>query len=456
MGGSPKHMTDRLAVCFIAVCLFLTLFILTWVGVGDTTIVSMLGLLLCAVGFAQGNARVDLWVLVPLILFNLLSMASSYASYGNVTEGYASTQMIYPVIYLILSYADEKQMYALRRLCTLWAAAAAAAGLGQFTYEAIIRGGAGRLDGFLGNPNAMGIFLVLGYFVLSGCMEEQEKDRLGAFLFCMEPVLLAALALTLSMGSFLALAVGMVLLFAEKMRRAGFSEMISYARCVLAKAVLGVGTGLLLYLGGTRTRGAWVCLILLLYLAALAVCWRRLDAFLKEYGGMAAGIALSGVLVAAAVIVIRPSSYATFAERLEMMGSGLHYITVKPLLGVGPYRWRMLDMNDGGTYFNTWHIHNVLIHVGVELGLPAMVLLAAVAVRFVCKKKSAAQKAGFAAFFAHNMMDTGFFYLGITCLALLAGGEPRERGKTVQGGVMRALFGGFAVFFAYNLYDTVR
>lgn len=342
MGGSLGQTTDRLATHFIVICLFLALFILTWIGVGNIVIVSMLGFLLCIVGLAQGQAQVDLWVLVPLMLYNLLSMASSYAEYGNVTDGYASTQMIYPAIYLVLSYADEGQRRMLHRLCALWAAVTAAAGLGEFIYEAAIRGGAWRLGGLPGNPNAMGIFLVTGWFVLSGCREDQEQDRLSGFLACTEPFLLAVLALTLSMGSFLAMA---------------------------------AGTAVLIY-----------------------------------------------------------------------------DLTANPLLGVGPYRWRFLDMYDGGTYYNTWHIHNVLLHVGVELGLAAMIMLAAVAVRFLCKKKDPAVKAGFAAFFLHNMMDTGFFYLGITAMVLLAVGNPRSGGKTVRAGIMRVLFGGLAVFFTYNLY----
>lgn len=201
---------------------------------------------------------------------------------------------------------------------------------------------AGRLGGLPGNPNAMGIFLVTGWFVLSGCREDQEQDRLSGFLACTEPFLLAVLALTLSMGSFLAMA---------------------------------AGTAVLIY-----------------------------------------------------------------------------DLTANPLLGVGPYRWRFLDMYDGGTYYNTWHIHNVLLHVGVELGLAAMIMLTAVAVRFLCKKKDPAVKAGFAAFFLHNMMDTGFFYLGITAMVLLAVGNPRSGGKTVRAGIMRVMFGGLAVFFTYNLY----
>lgn len=452
MGRHLEHMVDKLVMYLIASCLFLSLFILTWIGVGDIAIVSVLGFLLCAVGFVQGSVRMDLWVLVPLILYNLFSMASSYATYGNIVDGYASTQIIYVVLYLVLAYADEKQEYILHRLCAFWAVIVAVAGLCQFIYRTMTGSGSGRLSGILGNANALGIFLVVGWFVLLDCTEDREENRWNNFLLSMEPFLLAALAMTLSMGSFLAMALGIVILFLGKKRQSSLKEMLRYAYNILAKAVLGVGVGLLLYLTGTRTDAPWFCLFLLLYLVALSVCWKKLDYFLKTYVKAAAVIALSGVLVTAVVILIRPSSYATFAERLEMMHSGLKYLTVNPFLGVGPYRWRFLDMYDGGTYYNTWHIHNALLHVGVELGMAAMILLGVIVVRFLCKKNRAALKAGFAAFFFHNMMDTSFFYLGITAMVLLAVGNPQNGGKMVRTGVMRVLFGGMAILFAYNLY----
>lgn len=452
MGSRPEHTIDGMSMHFITACLFLTLFILTWVGVGDIVIVSMLGLLLCVAGLAQGDTQTDLWVLVPLLFYNLFSMASSYVTYGNLADGYASIQMIYPVIYLLLSYLDEKQRRSLRCLCVLWAATVAAAGLLEFAWDAAVRGGAGRLGGFLGNPNAMGIFLVIGWFLLYACREKPEQDRLSRSLVYAEPVLLAALALTLSMGSFVAMAAGIAVLFYEKKRQTSLAGALRHAAGLLAKVVLGVGVGLLLYLTGTRTDVPWVCVPLLLYLLAWSVCWKKWELFLEDRARIAAGITAAGVLMTALIILIRPSSYATFAERLEMMRSAFQYLTVNPLLGVGPYRWRYLDRYDGGTYYNTWHIHNVLLHAGVELGLPAMAMLAAVAVRALCRKGHAAGKAGFAAFLVHNMMDTSFFYTGITTLVLLAAGGHSRGKKAVCAGVVRGLFVGAALFFAGNLY----
>ena len=117
----------------VAVCLFLSLFILTWIGVG---------------------------VFLPFILYNLVSMASSYAAYGNVTDGYASTQWIFPVIYLLMAAADGGELMLLKHLCVVWTAAVAAAGICQFAGRAVMEGSVRRAGGFLGNPNAM-VFLIM-------------------------------------------------------------------------------------------------------------------------------------------------------------------------------------------------------------------------------------------------------------------------------------------------------
>ena len=88
---------------FVAVILFLTFFIFTFLGAGNFIIVTFTGLLLCMVGIMQGPVRTDIWILIPLTLYNVISFASSYMTYRNTLEGYASTQLTFPVIYLLMS-----------------------------------------------------------------------------------------------------------------------------------------------------------------------------------------------------------------------------------------------------------------------------------------------------------------------------------------------------------------
>ncbi|MCI8648824.1 MAG: hypothetical protein HFG20_01770 [Anaerotruncus sp.] len=451
MGNAIKRTLDTLQDHYNVLCLLLALFTLGIIGVGNALVVGVLGLVLCIQGLLLPSFRADGWFLLPLVFYNLFSMASSYVTFGNFIEGYASTQLIFPVLYLLLVALDGEELQFLRRSCVLLAGVVAAAGIGKFLLHAM-RLNTGRLGGIIGGPNALGIFLVVSWFALRGCaLDEAEHARIYTRLLRLEPLLLAALALTLSMGSFVAMAIGILaLLLLQKWD--SWKSVFRYTCRVIAKAVLGVGTGLLLYLAADRAEQRWLCVLITVYLVALMLGWEKLGLFLAAYPRMAAAISFSGVLVAGVAVLVRPSSIATFAERLAMMRNGLGYLGQNPLLGVGPYQWRRLNLYDADTYFNTYHIHNVLLHVGVELGLAAMLMLLVVIVRYYYKKTATPiQKAGFTAFVFHNLIDTGFFYLGLVAMAILTVGNPSKNCKS-SNLLAKTLFAGMAVVFSYNIY----
>lgn len=442
---------DGLIDHYAVASLVLAQFIMTLIGIGDVRTVSLAGLVLCLVGLAQPSARADFWILVPLILYSLIGMGSTYAVCGNIVDGYGTLHLVFPVLYLLIACLKREERLLLKRACAAWAGAVAAIGIGQFVFRAAVQGQGGRLGGLLGNPNAMGIFLVVGWFALMTCLPEKGETGPAAVLPCLEPVLLIALALTLSMGSFLAMAVGILVLLAGKKSGTSWKETACWACRLLGRVTLGVGTGVLIYLAAVRTDLPWSCVPLLVYGAAETALWRKLGRFMEAYPWVAALASAMGGAVALMIVAMRPSSVATFGERLEMMVSASRYLLTSPLLGVGPYQWRMLDLYDGGTYFNTWHIHNVLIHVGVEMGLAAMASLAVVAVRVFQKRREPAVKAGFTAFCAHNLMDTSFFYLGVTSLALISAADPQ--GWELSGWRLKAFFVFFAALFAISLFS---
>ena len=186
MKGSLERKLDGLTDYYLVVCLFLSLFTMTWVGVGNIVVASLLGILLCIIGLMQQFARVDIWAFAFLAGYQLMSMASSFAAHGNIVDGYASTQMVYLPIYLIMGCLSVKETKLLRRLCVLWTAVTAAAGCLQFVYSTVILGRAWRLSGFLGNPNAMGIFLVLGWIALLQCRQDPAEGKLEKYLPALE------------------------------------------------------------------------------------------------------------------------------------------------------------------------------------------------------------------------------------------------------------------------------
>ncbi len=448
-----KGVFNALMDHYFFVLLILAQAALAQFGVANALSCGMVGILLCAAGLGlRRSACVDPWIAVPMAAYLVLGMASSYAVYGNTVRGYPSTHAIFFAVYFLMACMDGGELRLLKRLNALWAGCAAAISLGMFLLQALA-GTAGRLGGLLGNPNALGIFLAVGWFAVTACLEDGggEDWMTGALRF-LEPVVLTTLALTLSMGSFLAMAAGIAVLLLEKKRGGSWREVFDYGCRVLAKASLCFAAGILMYVTARQTRVPWFCLVLLAWLLALAAGWGIFERFLAAYRWAAVGLSGGGLVVAAAAAAIRPSAIATFAERIEMMENGLGYILFHPVLGLGPGRWREWNLYDGDKYFGTWHIHNFLIHIGVELGLIAMAMLVIIILRHF--RKTGAP--GAAAFVVHNLMDTSFFFSGITTLMLVSAGEPQKGGKTLGRTATRAVLVLLMVHFlwcwAYMLY----
>lgn len=438
---------------YLLVLMLLSLAALTLGGVGNATNVSQIGLVLCLAGFAQREAKVDLWVVGALAAYTLLGALASWRVQGHFAWGYTSPQSIFLVLYLLMACLDGGELRLFRRFSVLWAGCVAAHGLAYFLVRALA-GRAGRLGGLLNNPNALGIFLAVAWFGLNAqAPGEAETGPIPAVMRRLEPLILTVLALTLSMGSFVSLAAGMLFLAAGWLRRDGWRKAALQTCRMLSKAGLAVALGVLMYFTARMTDIPWFALVLAGYLAALTALWPRLDRFLRDLPWVSCAMTAAGALVAVGTVLIRPSSIATFAERLDMMRNGLGYIAQHPITGVGAYQWRVLNLQDADTYFNTWHIHNVLIHVAVELGLPAAAALVAVIVRHYWKK--APNRAGFTAFLVHNLMDTSFFYLGITGLMEATAAEPQLGGKKLGSAAVKALFAALAVQFVYTLYIRV-
>lgn len=447
---SPAHKNEH---GFFVYLLFAVQIILT-ISCGRA-VIPVVGIVLCAVGFIKGKTKVDLWVLVPLILYNVFSCTASYVAHGNIRTGTAYAHLIFPILYLMLSYLDDGDLRLLRRLCIVWIAFTALFGLAQFFYRVLVQHSVMRLKGIVGGPNAFGPFLVIGYFVFLGCIpkEVNPTKRTGFRLWkSIEPIMLTTLALTLSMGSFAALGVGILAIFAVMVRREGLKESVQYICRLTARVCMGLAFGLLLYIAVGRTGKLWLCIPIAIYIAIFALYWDKFDRFLIVHKRMAALIAASGILLALAAMIIRPSFTETFLERLQMMRNGIHYIAANPLFGVGQGNWRGLNLYDADKYFNVNHIHNMFIHTGVEIGVAAMLMLLVITIRFFIKKKEMFSRAACSAFLFHCMVDTAFFITKIPVMLLITTFEPRSGAKTVKTAAVRAIFVVLAVIFACNLY----
>ena len=177
------------------------------------------------------------------------------------------------------------------------------------------------------------------------------------------------------------------------------------------------------------------------------------DHFLRVYRWVGPVVTSTALLMAVPVLLLRTNSIATFIERLQMIRNGLGYLFYNPILGLGPYQWRFYNLADNDLYFNSWYIHNSLIHIGVEFGLIAFAMAVLLIVRRY--RKGGSELPGFTAFLAHNMLDVSYFYPGIAAIALFTTVNPGDRGRTLSrpaAGLFFAVF--FAILLCTGFHDT--
>lgn len=434
---------------YLTIILFLTFFIFSFLGAGNIIIVSIIGICLCLLGLLQGSVKLDLWIFIPLFLYNIISLISGYKVYGNTITGFSSIQFIFPLVYLLVNYLQKNERYILKMLCSLWVGIIAFLGIGEFIVEAFY-GNASRISGLLGNPNAMGAILMMGWFSIKSCLFKIEDDLIfKRILYFFESIILIALSLTLSIGSFGALGIGVIamILYGKK----SFSYLLEQ----LSTIILSFACGLLLYIAGSYTNWFGLVVVILIYICLFSWYREKLNECLSKYPALPIILCLAGIFGLGILVILRPNAFATLSERIAMIKDGFQYLWIHPILGIGPYQWRIYNLHSGGQYFNTWHIHNIFVHVAVELGVIAFFMVLIIVVRHFMKREDMAQRGAFIATFIHNLMDTSFFYIATVPFLIMISHQDEHYTKSLSKFTTRTIFCLLLFLFSWNLMQCI-
>lgn len=429
----------------LVVVLFAALVVLTLIGIGTRMFISLIGIAICIACLFRKEVRIDWWIFLPLVVYVGMNMVSSYVAYGSILFGYGTLHIVFITLYAASCCLRIGEANLLRLLAVLWAGIAAAIGIVAFVVLAFMTSPT-RLDFVIGSPNGLGIFLVLSWFALQSCRMAKMDSRLFRFVERLEPVILLALGVTLSMGSIAALLIGLVVLgFSQGHREHSAKEGVLCIARLLPKMLLSVAMGILMYMAAERAEAPILCTVILAYLVVMVALWKRFTAFLANNTKMAIVLSVIALLCIPLIIFMRPSALATFGERLAMMQNGISYLFVEPIVGLGPMQWRAYNLIDSDTYFNTNHIHNIYIHAGVEFGLIAMIALIVITVRVFIKRYKQAQHGEDAAMLAHMLTDTGFFYVGVVGTFILTAGGSETPAKALSKVATKILFATLAI-----------
>lgn len=430
---------DGLAV-LLAVVVFAYLVIPVY-----SAVVALSGsVLICLYCFVLGPTKVDLKALVGLGVLAAATAFSAVVYYGDIAFNYPLF-FVFPVIYFASSYLGKSSRRLLFRICVVGAALVALVGLVTFSFEAM-NDTAWRARAVVGTPNGLGIFLAIAWLCLL-TMKDREKERL---LF-LEPVLLSCLALTLSGGSLLSLACGLAVLLYQQRKKSSWKGVALWATNLAARMVIAFSLGLMFYVAANRTTIPWFCFILVGLVLFVCAMWPKVLALLKDCHWLTNTIVvLCGAAFVVALLSFRQSAFSTFAERIAMMENGLGYLFRYPLYGLGYGQWPLYNFEDADMYFNVAHIHNAVIHIGVEFGLAAMAsVVYLIAYRFW---KGGQNTPGALAFVVHNLIDVPLF-TRMSLFALTVCVSPRRKGVHLDIFEARITLG---VFFAACSYCLVR
>lgn len=361
---------------------------------------------------------VDLHILIPLGILYIVGMISLLYNVNEVIFGFTTDWLLLPVVYILVCSLGSNDMKRIKFFAILWVELITLFGLVQYVLAYLVNHEGGRFGGVFGNANAMGILLVFEWFLL----KSKDLEDLGYKFHIAEPLILVCLAMTLSMGSFVSFGVAL-LIFCKKSNKDIRSVLLYFCNTV-CKLLSPLLVGLLFYTSTRPNMSDWAIILPLVAFIGLLLIWNQINNIIYvtslKYAPL---VLLVGVCATALFIWFRPSATATFTERIDMMASGFKYLFKNPLLGIGQFNWRSLDLSDGGTYYNTWYIHNVFLHLAVESGLLCLLSLVWVIVRFFKVQwnnyKGVAEMCAVCTLVIHSFVDVALFRICIPCLILI-------------------------------------
>lgn len=283
-----------------------------------------------------------------------------------------------------------------------------------------------RLQGTFQYANAAGSWFAAMALLAQDCLDARCRK--------LTMVNITALFLTRSTGA-LGLYAVMQILRAFLRRKEGV-----WADCVLLHAAALAFAAFLFLIPG------WPALPALVLLGLLSRHWARLSALGKRFHLQWACLIL-GIAATAGILASRrfAVSLGTFVERIVQMKDGLGVILHHPAFGLGAGSWALLAPYYQSAQYSASVIHSSPVLIGVDAGLPAVVLAAGLVISSWRRgRRSLSQNLAAVLLILHSIFDftMRFYPLAVLLLALLSTGTeaselqaPRQKGIPLRRAV---------------------
>ena len=297
---------------------------------------------------------------MPIAVIGAGIAATAAAEFSRVAWRDLRTVIVEPALLLLVLLSVARDRPAAQRLgvaLVLGAVVSAAVALLLIPSGAVVTdAGPPRLRGLFGSPNNLALILERALPVAVGlALMAMPRPRIRAAAWAAVALLVAVLVLTFSRGAWIGALAGLAFALMPVWRRSA----IRHSGGELAPSLLrGRNPGAVL----RRMRAAAPLLV----------------AGLVAAGLVAAIITTGGDRLAQ---LMRPSDAATAARPL-LWDSAWRMLADNPILGVGPdnflYHYRDYIRPEAWAEPNISHAHNIALDTWLTLGLPGLVLLAAV------------------------------------------------------------------------------
>ena len=344
------------------------------------------------------------WLWLPLGVIGAGIAATAAAEFSRVAWRDLRTVIVEPALLLLVLLSVARNRPAAQRLgvaLVLGAVVSAAVALLLIPSGAVVTdAGPPRLRGLFGSPNNLALILERALPVAVGlALMAMPRPRIRAAAWAAVALLVAVLVLTFSRGAWIGALAGLAFALMPVWRRSA----IRHSGGELAPSLLrGRNPGAVL----RRMRAAAPLLV----------------AGLVAAGLVAAIITTGGDRLAQ---LMRPSDAATAARPL-LWDSAWRMLADNPILGVGPdnflYHYRDYIRPEAWAEPNISHAHNIALDTWLTLGLPGLVLLAAVLAVYARTWRTALRRAApggqalvyglggaMLATLVHGMVDSSLF-----------------------------------------------
>ena len=96
---SKSNKLAKGSLSALVVILFASFIILSVMGGGTIAFLSLIGIAICITCLFRREVRIDWWIFIPLAVYLIMNLISSWTTHENIMRGYGCLHLIFLTLY---------------------------------------------------------------------------------------------------------------------------------------------------------------------------------------------------------------------------------------------------------------------------------------------------------------------------------------------------------------------